>query len=98
MGMQEKTITVRIEPEWKNKIEKMATERIETKSNLIREALIEFIRRETEMMEIKKIVARKFASDEISFEELIKIVGYNEARKIAFYVQTAKKSLVEGLR
>jgi len=96
--MQEKTITVRIEPEWKDKIEKMATERIETKSNLVREALIEFIRRETEMKEIKKIIARKFASDEISFEELINVVGYKEARKIAFYVQTAKKSLLEGLR
>lgn len=96
--MQEKTITVRIEPEWKEKIEKLAAERIETKSNLIREALIEFVRRETEMKEIKKTIARKFALDKISFEELVEIVGYKEARKIAFYVQTAKKSFVEGLR
>ncbi len=94
--MREKTLTIRIEPEWKNKIEKMARERIETKSNLIREALIEFIRRETEMMEIKKIAARKFALDEISFEELIKIVGYKEARKIAFYTQTAKSRSWKG--
>ena len=49
-------------------------------------------------IEIKKMVARRFALDKISFEELIKIVGYKEARKIAFYVQTAKKSFVEGLR
>lgn len=98
MEMQEKTITIRIEPEWKKRIEKMATERLETKSNLIREAVIEFIRKETEMEEIKKVMARRFALDKISFEELIKIVGYKEARKIAFYVQTAKKSFVEGLR
>lgn len=98
MEMQEKTITIRIEPEWKKRIEKMATERLETKSSLIREAVIEFIRKETEMEEIKKVMARRFALDKISFEELIKIVGYKEARKIAFYVQTAKKSFVEGLR
>ncbi len=96
--MHEKTLTVRIEPEWKEKIEKMAAERIETKSSLIREALIDFIRRETELKEIKKIVAKKFAMNKISFEELIEIVGYKEARKIAFYVQTAKRSFVEGLR
>ena len=95
--MHEKTITVRIEPELERRIERVALERTQTKSDLVREALIEYLRKKTEMKEIKKIVAKKFALGKISFEELIKIVGYEEARKIAFYVQTAKKSLMEGL-
>ncbi len=96
--MQEKTLTVRIEPELRKKIEILGREKIETKSNIVREALMNYIQKEMEMKEIKKVVAEKFTLDKISFEELIRIVGYKEAKKIAFYVATAKKSFEEGLR
>lgn len=94
--MPDETLTVRIEPEWKKKIEKLASDKKETKSDVIREALIEYVRREEEKGEIERLVAQKFASGEISFEELTRIVGYGDARKIAFYVQTAKRSFEEG--
>lgn len=90
-------MTVRIESEWKKRIEKLAAEKKETKSDLIREALTEYIQRREERREIERTVAKKFASGKISFEELARIVGYERARKIAFYVQTAKRSFEEAL-
>ncbi|KXB08260.1 hypothetical protein AKJ58_00495 [candidate division MSBL1 archaeon SCGC-AAA385D11] len=95
--MSDETITVRIEPKWKKKIEKLAAEKRETKSDVIREALVEYTQREEERKEIERVVAKKFASEKISFEELTRIVGYDKARKIAFYVQVAKRSFEEGL-
>ncbi|KXB00442.1 hypothetical protein AKJ42_00710 [candidate division MSBL1 archaeon SCGC-AAA261C02] len=95
--MSDEALTVRIEPEWKKKIEKLAAEERETKSDVIREALIEYIQRREEREEIERTVANKFASEEISFEELARIVGYDKARRIAFYVQVAKRSFEEGL-
>lgn len=98
MTRREDLITVRIEPKWKEKIKTLEREKIETKSNIIREALIKYLQKETELREIKKVIAKKFASNLISFEELIRIIGYEEARKVAFFVETAKKSFEEGLK
>ncbi len=50
------------------------------------------------MVNIKKIAVRKFSQGLLSFDEIVKIVGYEEARKIAFFVKVAKKSFEEGLR
>jgi len=98
MAKREELITVRIEPKWKERIKTLEKEKIETRSNIIREALIKYLQKESEIKEIKTVVAKKFASNLISFEELIRIVGYEEARKIAFFVETAKKSFEEGLK
>ena len=50
-----------------------------------------------EKEEIKKTLSKKYAEGKISFDELIKMLGYEEAKKVAFYVHTAKRSLKEGL-
>jgi len=98
MPKREELITVRIEPKWKERIKTLEKEKIETRSNIVRAALIKYLQKESEIKEIEKVVAKKFASNLISFEELIRIVGYEEARKIAFFVETAKKSFEEGLK
>jgi len=98
MSKRDKLLTVRIEPELEEKLEALEREKIETRSNIIRGAIIAYIQKETEMKEIKRVVAEKFARNLISFDELVRIMGYEEARKIAFFVETAKKSFEEGLR
>lgn len=95
--MSDETITVRIDPEWKKKVEKLAAEKRETKSDVIREALIDYIQRKEERKEIERSAAKKYASGKISFEELTRITGYEKARKIAFYVKIAERSFEEGL-
>ena len=98
MPKREKLITIRIEPELEERITFLEKEKLETRSNIVREALLSYIQKEAETREIKKIVAKKFAQGLISFEELVRLVGYEDARKIAFFVETAKKSFEEGLR
>jgi predicted transcriptional regulator len=90
-------ITVRLEDEIRKKIAKLMRERAETKSDLIRKALLEFVAKETEMDEIKQVVARKFAEGKISFDELVRVLGYDEAKKVAFFVDIAEKSFQEGI-
>lgn len=95
---REKLLTVRIESELEEKIEALERDKLETRSNIVREALIAYIQKETEMKEIKNIVAKKFAQGLISFEEVVRLVGYEDARKIAFFIETTKKSFEEGLQ
>lgn len=94
--MQE-VVTVRMEPKLKGKLEEMSRQRLEKKSDIIREALMEYIKKEMEMNEIRKMVSQKFAEGSVSFEQMVEILGYKEARKIAYFVEIAKKSFEEGL-
>lgn len=93
----QKVITVRLEDGPREKIAEIARQKLESRSDIIREALMEYIRKETEMREIKKIVAKKFAEGKVSFEELVKVLGYEEAKRVAFFVDIAEKSFREGL-
>ncbi len=95
---REELLTVRIEPKLKEKIKMLERAKIETRSNIIREALINYIQKETETKEIKKMIAERFAADKISFEETVRFLGYEEAKKIAFFVEVAKRSFEKGLK
>jgi len=95
---REDLLTVRIEPKLKERIRVLEKEKMETMSNIVREALISYVQKETEMIEIRKLVAEKFAADKISFDEAVRILGYEEAKKIAFFVEIAKKSFEKGLK
>jgi len=95
---RDELLTVRIDPELKGKIEALERIKLETKSNIVREALIRYIQHETEIKEVKENISKKFASEKISFEQMVQILGYEEARKVAFFVEIAKKSFEEGLK
>jgi len=95
---REELLTVRIGPELKERIELLERKKMETKSNIVREALIRYIQDETGMDDIRENISKKFASGSISFEQMVKILGYEEARKVAFFVEAAKKSFEEGLK
>ncbi len=95
---RDELLTVRVEPKIKEKLKALEKSKIETRSNIIREALIKYIEKETEMEEIKKSIAERFAAGLISFEEIVRILGYEEARKVAFFTEMVKESFEEGLK
>ncbi|MFW5907289.1 MAG: CopG family ribbon-helix-helix protein [Candidatus Natronoplasma sp.] len=95
--MTDDTLTVRIDHGWKEKLEELASKEKKTKSEVIRKALIDYINSKEEKEELKTLVSKEYAEGKISFDDLIKMLGYEEAKEVAFYVHTAKKSLKQGL-
>ncbi len=91
------TITVRVEQILDENLSKIAKEKAKPKSDIIRKAIEEFIDKEKSIEEIKKFIAQKFAEDKISFEDMVGLLGYKEAKKIAFYYEMAKDSFELGL-
>ena len=94
----QKVITVREDQEMIAKIEKLAKLKLETKSEIIREAIRDYVQRKLELIEIQKIVAKRYTEGKLSFDELVKLLGYEEAKKIRFYKDLAEESFVEGLK
>ena len=76
-------ITVRVEPVLDGQLLQIAKERAKPKSEIVRQAIAEYIRKETEYDEIKKFLAKKYAEGRISFDNLVRFLGYNEAQKVS---------------
>lgn len=93
----ESVIHVRVEPETEKKLEILAKGKRQVRSAIVRKAVEEYYAREQSLNEMKKIVAKKFAEGQILFDDLVRVLGYEEARKVAFFVSTAKKSFEQGL-
>ena len=98
--MKEKTtiLTVREDAGVIRKLDNLARLRFGKRSDIVREALQAYLKKEAELKDIKKVIAKKFAKGEISFDEVVQLLGYEEARKIAFYKELAEKSLARGLK
>ncbi|MGM0510753.1 MAG: ribbon-helix-helix protein, CopG family [Thermoplasmatota archaeon] len=95
--MANDTLTVRIDHDWKKKLEELASKENETKSDLVRKVLIDYIKKQREKDKIKRVIAKEYAEGKISFDELIRVIGYEEARKVAFFVHAAEESFEKGL-
>lgn len=50
------------------------------------------------MNEVKKRVAKRYTEGKLFFDELVDILGYEEAKKVACYKNIAETSFVEGLK
>ncbi len=98
MTTKHELLTVRIEGDLNRSLDELVKERAEGRSEIVREALQEFISKQAELKEIKSFIAKKFAEGSVSFDELVRLLGYREARKVAFYVETARKSFEAGLK
>lgn len=47
--------------------------------------------------EIRKIAAKSFTAEILSFKELVDFVGYEDATKVAYYKKIAEVSFTHGL-
>ena len=92
-----KMLTIREDKEVLDKLEELARLKMKTKSEITREALRDYIRRKLELIEIQRLAAKRYTEGAISFDELVELLGYDEARKVAFYKETAERSFSEGL-
>lgn len=59
---------------------------------------VKYMKRKKELTEIKQVVAKKFAQGKLSFDEMVVVLGYDEAKKVAFFVDVAEKSFQEGAK
>ena len=90
-------VTVRLDSNTRKEIARFSKDRLEPRSKIIRRAVVEFVQKESGLNELKQIVAKKFAEGKLSFDELVRVLGFEEAKKVAYFVDIAEKSLQEGI-
>lgn len=46
----------------------------------------------------KSFIAKRYVQNKISFYEMVKLLGYKEAKKISDYIKIAKHSIITCLK
>ncbi len=95
--MASDVVTVRLDEKTRKQISQFSRNKLESQSEIIRKAILNYVQKENELNELKQIVAKKFAEGKISFDELVRILGFEESKKVAYFVDIAEKSFQEGV-
>lgn len=95
--MKREVLTVRLDEELSEMIEELARDKHAAKSDVVRDALRAYVERERGLDEVRRVVAAKFAEGALGFDEMVRILGFDEAKMVAYYVEVAERSFEEGL-
>jgi predicted transcriptional regulator len=90
-------LTIREDEETIKKLDELARQKMRSRSEIVREAVRDYVTRTLELVEIQKLAAKRYTEGKLSFDELVDILGYEEAKKIAYYKDIAETSFEQGL-
>ena len=91
--MPSKQISIRMDSRLLEEIDRIANEKYKNRSDIIRDALVEYVEGELEEEEIKEKVTKKFLEGELEYRDFAKVVGIEKAKEI----ETAKEVLEESI-
>ena len=94
--MQTKSIKVELPYDTYLKVGAVASEHCESMKEYIKNVILNSIREELELKDIKKQLASRYAADEISYESLKDLLGAKEAERLRIYSDTILESFMEA--
>lgn len=94
--MPVKSIELELPEDLYMKIGYVASEHFKTESEYLQNVISDSIREELELNDLKREIASKYASDEISYESLRTLLGSKEAERLKTYKDAIVESLVEA--
>ena len=77
--------------------EELARQKMRSRSEIVRVAVRDYVNRKLELIEIQKLAAKRYAEGKLSMDELVDILGFNEAKKVAHYKDLAESSFAQGM-
>ena len=86
-------ICMRLDSSLLAQLDTLAKEDFKRRSDIIRDALIDYVKEQIEIKQIKELATKKFLDGELEFDELARIVGY----RTAFRIRTANEVLKESI-
>lgn len=90
-------LSFREDDETIKKIDELARRKMRSRSEIVRMAVRDYVNRKLELIEIQKLAAKRYAEGKLSLDELVDILGFNEAKKVAHYKDMAESSFAQGM-
>ena len=86
-------ISMRLNSDLLSKLDSIAKEDFKRRSDVIRDALVDYVKEQIEIREIKEMATKKFLDGDLGFDDLARIVGFRTASQI----MTANDVLMESI-
>jgi len=80
--MHTRALTIEVEPELIEQVDQVANLEWKRREEVIREALTRHVQQVIELADFKQTAAERYLGDQLSFDHLARIVGYDDALTI----------------
>ncbi len=84
-------VPLRFEDKLLKKIDELAKEKYETRSDFIRDAIVEKVKSEEEKQRAKDLIFSRYVQGKITQKELTKILGKRDAENYIYFVKFFKE-------
>lgn len=88
-----KQVSMRLDSRLLSQLDIIAKGEFKRRSDVIRDALVDYIKEQMEIQEIKEMATKQFLDGKLGFDDFARIVGFRTASQI----QTAKEVLRESI-
>lgn len=86
-------VSLRLDSRLLSQLDIIAKGEFKRRSDVIRDALIEYVKEQLEIQEIKELATKQFMDGNLDFDDFARIVGFRTATQI----KTAKEVLGESI-
>jgi predicted transcriptional regulator len=84
-------ISMRVDSRLLKELDQIAKAEFKRRSDVVRDALVTYVKREIEIRQIKEMVTKQFLEGELGFDA--RIVGFEVAQQIKIGKETLKESI-----
>ena len=86
-------VSLRVDTRLLHEIDDIAKADYKRRSDIIRDALVSYIKRELEIRHLKELATKQFLEGKLGFDDFARIVGFETATQI----KTGKETLEESI-
>jgi len=86
-------ISMRVDSRLLKELDQIAKAEFKRRSDVVRDALVAYVKQEIEIRQIKEMVTKQFLEGELGFDDFARIVGFDIAQQLKIGKETLKESI-----
>ena len=86
-------VSMRVDSRLLKELDQIAKAEFKRRSDIVRDALVAYVKRETEIRQIKEMATKQFLERKLGFDDFARIVGFDIAQQIKVGKETLKESI-----
>jgi len=86
-------VSIRVDSRLLHELDQIAHKKYKRRSDIIRDALVDYVERNVEAREVKEIITDQFLEGKIDFDDFSRVVGIDTAEQIKIAKETLEESI-----
>ena len=86
-------VSMRVDSRLINELDQIAKAEFKRRSDVVRDALISYVKREIEIRQIKEMATKQFLEGKLGFDDFLRIVGFDIVQQIKIGKETLQESI-----